>query len=145
GRRFWNAGEKPAAASATSARAAPPFHRYSQTCCKIISRRTGLNRPALLPKRNIQHPPAFAFCPRLILKKAKEERALFGIRADIAPVEVPQQRLAGCASFRIMLRTPKGPKRRIVPLDALAGGQEGLEDGPNLQTAVAVKLTPRRE
>ncbi len=53
-------------------------------------------------------------------------------------VQIPEERLAGRAGPRAVLRAPKGPYLRIVPLDAFALREVGLEDRENLEACAAV-------
>src|ERR1039458_10592016 len=83
-----------------------------------------------------------AFGTGLILEKAEQERAFSGSRGCFVPVQIPQQRLAGGVSSRVLLGAPNRPERRVVAFDGLAGGSERFEQGKDLQPAVPVEIAP---
>src|ERR1035437_10004229 len=91
-------------------------------------------------ERDKEQAHAFGLRIGLILEKSEKERASLGRWRRIAPVKVPQERLAVRAGLRVLFRTPERPERRIVALDALVVWKNRLERRENLQAAVAVEI-----
>src|SRR5262249_9099151 len=91
-----------------------------------------------LDDRNVKKPQPFAFRTRMILKKAKQKRALFRLRTGVAPIQIPEQRFAGGPGFSVFFHTPDRPERGIVAFNVFAVRRQRFEWSQGLETAVSV-------
>src|SRR6266536_2195967 len=108
-------------------------------------RRWGGGRVFGPQNRNIKQTQPVAIRAGLILKNPEQERALSRLRRGLAPVQVPQQRLARGAGTAVFFRTPEGPQRRVIPLDTFVVRQQRLQGRQQLQALVAVVVAPGGE
>src|SRR5262249_55046160 len=92
-----------------------------------------------------KYAPALAASIGLIPEQAEKERAVSVGGSHFRPIEVPQEGFAPCLGLSVFFRTPNGPDRRVISLNALIVRQEGFQRSQQLQSFVSVMVAAGRK
>lgn len=87
---------------------------------------------------NVENANAFSGSVSFGLIKTEEERNALGVRRSLVAIKVPKKRLARAVGVGIFFPSPNRPELRVIAFNAFALWQEGFENGPDMQTGVAV-------